>query len=670
MPRAEMPLEMQARAQWLLAGPDATGAFKVPMTVDTEGNTRLCNTDRSGWLPYDVARAEAEARGFGFGYCIADDDPFACIDLDVKDDTTQADLNRYWALVQMFDSYTEFSQSGKGLHVWVRGKVGVGKRLDGVEIYSQARFIACTGRALINRPIAERQELLVKVHAAMKRGDKPHVALETVESDDTDWSVAANALDADGNPKGNLMGRLFSCTIHEDDKAAWQAMGFPSQSEADLALIKAFGRITKSNKACWGAFLLSKLGQRDKAERADYRRWTLAEARTHLANDELMIAHGKQIADALWPIAQALTLQPAPAMPVAQWGSAFSPHFKLLDDDDLMRMPEAQWIVKGVIPAQGIGAVYGPSGTFKSFLNLDLLASVSNGFWWFGLRTLARPVVYVPFEGKSGVPNRVKAWRKSNPDRTSGIAFIYEGMNLRNPLDRAKLIKTLKERGWAGGVLCIDTLAQSGPGIEENSSEGMGEMIAVFQELQAQLGGVVLVVHHTGKDVSRGLRGWSGLLGALDFAIECEVPDNSPPRTAKFSLAKVKDGEAGRSFDFEMQIMFLGHDSDGDEITSLAVRPKVRVAITPVVQAKNDEDDNFIWDWANKLFLAGEHPSGRALLGYIDEMKLKRAFTQKSIADAVARLKSAGRFVTEEERGNPWLRPIELTSTVPGAAKP
>ena len=92
-------------------------------------------------------------------------------------------------------------------------------------------------------------------------------------------------------------------------------------------------------------------------------------------------------------------------------------------------------------------------------------------------------------------------------------------MNLRESSDRERLVATLTEIGWAGGVLCIDTLAHASNGIDENSS-AMGEMLAIFRELQHRLGGVILVIHHSGKDQARGMRGWSGLHAAMDFVIE------------------------------------------------------------------------------------------------------------------------------------------------------
>ena len=51
-----------------------------------------------------------------------------------------------WALeiIQHFDSYTELSATGTGLHVIVKGEVP-NRRKDGVENYSSKRFFTVTG---------------------------------------------------------------------------------------------------------------------------------------------------------------------------------------------------------------------------------------------------------------------------------------------------------------------------------------------------------------------------------------------------------------------------------------------------------------------------------------------------------------------------------------------
>ncbi|MDE2317292.1 MAG: hypothetical protein KGK06_12870, partial [Xanthomonadaceae bacterium] len=67
------------------------------------------------------------------------------MDLDVKDETPPEVLARFQKIIETFDSYTERSTSGRGYHIWLKGDIGAGRRRDGVEVYSQERFIVCTG---------------------------------------------------------------------------------------------------------------------------------------------------------------------------------------------------------------------------------------------------------------------------------------------------------------------------------------------------------------------------------------------------------------------------------------------------------------------------------------------------------------------------------------------
>ena len=535
-----LPAALRDRPQWVLAGAD-----KRPLTAEGRAAS---STDPNTWTDFDTACRAAAAKGLHIGYMLHESDPFACIDLDVKDETTQEHVERFQKIVAAFDSYTERSRSGKGLHVWVEGKIGRGRKRDGVEVYSQERFIICTGDTYIDRPVANRQELLGKLASEMRPSTSTEIQLDG--DDAPDWSLAAFAAQDSGE-----LGRLFA--------GDWQGR-YPSQSEADLALVKLLLPHADSPRECWLTFRLSKLGERDKAGRLDYARTTLSLAAQHLANDAAHVQHGQQIAESLfW---RDSTQQGNPR------------HFRLLSDRDLQRLPVQRWLVKGIIPQASVGTVFGQSGTFKSFLVLDLLAHIANGHPWFGHRVTAAPAVYVPFEGQGGIPRRVAAWRIARmrngcSDADTNMRYITDRMNLRQQADRDKLVQTLTECGWAGGVLCIDTLAQAGAGIDENSSEGMGEMIAIFQELQHRLGGTVLVVHHEGKTASAGMRGWSGLRGALDFAIKCWRDDEWDKSDAQFVLDKVKDGEDGRAFNFSMLRVHIGMDEEGDEISSLTVIP-------------------------------------------------------------------------------------------------
>lgn len=185
----------------------------------------------------------------------------------------------------------------------------------------------------------------------------------------------------------------------------------------------------------------------------------------------------------------------------------------------------------------------------------------------------------------------------------------------------------------------------------------MGEMLAIFRGLQHHLGGVILVIHHSGKDQARGMRGWSGLHAAMDFVVECQHEKGAGHREAQFVLTKVKDGASGGAYSFTMQAIQLGMDEDGDAISSLIVMPTDAIApagLTSRPDAERDEhDDEFVWQWVKRERERerGEYPSGRSLEGQREkQMSQEHPMTQKRLRDAIHRLRAASRLVDDEDK--------------------
>jgi putative DNA primase/helicase len=170
-------------------------------------------------------------------------------------------------------------------------------------------------------------------------------------------------------------------------------------------------------------------------------------------------------------------------------------------------------------------------------------------------------VTYVMLEGELGLRNRLAAWqhRHQRPIPETFRAII-QPFNLGLEQDVADLCAALPE----GGVVVIDTLNRAGPGLDENSSKDMGLIIAALKTIARKTGGLVIVVHHTGKDASKGMRGHSALNAALDAAIEVKSVDLRRCWTS----AKVKDGPDDGIEPFRLETIPLGLDADGDPITS------------------------------------------------------------------------------------------------------
>ena len=255
-----------------------------------------------------------------------------------------------------------------------------------------------------------------------------------------------------------------------------------------------------------------------------------------------------------------LDLEEAPVQP--------SLRYKLLTGDKLCELPAMKWRIKNVLPSRGIGVMFGPSGSGKSFLVLDMLQSLALGRDWFGHKVKQCSVTYVALEGEAGVAGRLKAYHARHGSTSLNIRYVAQSFKLTDANDLNDLAEAIQVAGTAD-VVVLDTLSRATPGLDENDSKAMGQIVACAKMLQEMLGGLLLLVHHTGKDASKGMRGHSSLHAALDCAIEVKRNGNH----REWVIAKSKDGEDGASHSFALDVVPLGLDSDGDEITSCVIVP-------------------------------------------------------------------------------------------------
>lgn len=228
-----------------------------------------------------------------------------------------------------------------------------------------------------------------------------------------------------------------------------------------------------------------------------------------------------------------------------------------------------RWIVKDFLPAATLGVLFGESGSGKTFACYDLCAAVCRGIEWNGKRVTKGRVLYVVAEGVAGFVNRIKAYCHQQGIKPSDIDMdVISDLtpNLLEPAQITDLIKDIKQR-QPYDLIVMDTFAQVMPGANENSGEDVGKALAECKRIHRHTGAMVLLVHHSGKDASKGARGWSGLRAAAD--VELEVLRSDELRS--ISVTKLKDGQDGAQIGFKLHTVILGEDEDGDDITSCIV---------------------------------------------------------------------------------------------------
>lgn len=190
----------------------------------------------------------------------------------------------------------------------------------------------------------------------------------------------------------------------------------------------------------------------------------------------------------------------------------------LLTPTGLRTLPEPRPLMDNVLDQGTTALLYGKWASSKSFIALDWACSVATGRSWQGRPTEQAPVLYVVAEGVAGFAGRVNAWEtgwrtKINDEQ---MKFLPMPVNLMVASEVDALAELVERGGY--GFIVLDTLARCMVGGDENSARDAGMVIdAVTQLMYAtpDRRGVVLGVHHTGKD-GKTLRGSSAFESGVD----------------------------------------------------------------------------------------------------------------------------------------------------------
>lgn len=243
-------------------------------------------------------------------------------------------------------------------------------------------------------------------------------------------------------------------------------------------------------------------------------------------------------------------------------------------------------LIEGLIPSHGVGVIFGPSSAGKSFITVDWAVRIASGGRVLDRFTEPSGVLYFAAEGQGGLRKRLVAARQAH-----GLDEVVLPLNYLPALldlSRAEtgdverlclyaedVAREMKARGAPLRIVVIDTLAAAAPSADENMQKDMGPIMLAFHRMANRLGAVVLLVAHTGKDVARGLRGWSGIRANADFAIECRVDkDEDTGETSRRSLwlEKAKDGRDGFTLsDYALRVVQMGAKRSGEPDTTCRV---------------------------------------------------------------------------------------------------
>ncbi|MFI0964651.1 AAA family ATPase [Streptomyces sp. NPDC021080] len=242
----------------------------------------------------------------------------------------------------------------------------------------------------------------------------------------------------------------------------------------------------------------------------------------------------------------------------------------LLDTDGLDGIKPLEPLVGDLLALNTLSRVIGPSGTFKSFVLLDMAGHVGTGTKWHGHYVRQGTVVYLVAEGEQGIRKRVRAWEQHRGMRMDHVRFLPRPVQAASP-EWDVLIEAM--RRVAPALIVIDTQARVTLGVEENSNTEMGKVVDRMDQLRSSTGACVTLVHHTGHVGEHG-RGASAVKGALQSELVISRKGDRIPNTVlTIKSGKQKDEDQDGDIQFGLKKISLNgeHKPDGRPVTSLVL---------------------------------------------------------------------------------------------------
>lgn len=276
------------------------------------------------------------------------------------------------------------------------------------------------------------------------------------------------------------------------------------------------------------------------------------------------------------------------------------PRFELIPLSQIKPDDAAEFRIDRLLPRVGLACIYGPPGCGKSFLAIYMGLSIAAKRLFFGCKTKQCGVVYIAAEAGTGIKKRIAAARDHLNISDDVPFYLITGapnLGFRSPQDCRALVQSIvaanipKEHGV--GVVIIDTVARVTPGTDENKASEFGAFINNADSIGRYFGALVVGVHHSGKDESRGMRGSNVFNGATD----CEWAVKKQDGMHSATVGKMRDGEDGIEFSFRLEVRDLGNgrttcivseQSDVAPAQTKSKRPKLTGAALTAWRALNE----------------------------------------------------------------------------------
>lgn len=560
---SNIPQELREYHQWVLFDK----SNKVPFNPITGAKASVTNAN--DWSDYTTAANVASNNpGFGIGFVFTENDPYCFIDLDdPKGDAHKVEQQKL--IVEEFNSYTELSPSGTGVHIIVKANLPHGRRRDKVELYPHERYATMTGNVVHNVGIEERQELASLLFNEMG-GEKANAAgiQPDREASQSDTDIVAQLC---SDPARNALyhGDLSS---HRGDHSA-----------GDMELCNVLARLSGNRAQVERIWLASPVGDRQKTQsRKDYRQRTIEAAFNELPLDQA--ASGFTVnGNKFFPE----TANEPQVLDVSMWAG--------------VAPPVLQYAISGFVLAGQLTFFTGAGGSGKSLLSQLMCSTVALGQPCLGQATTRGVSLYVTCEDDTGELQRrqltIAASLGVNLSAFKGqMGIVSLAGAIDNELatfDRNGKMTVAPGYHWlerniktmGASYVVLDNVAHFYSG-DENNRHQVASFQNLLNGLAAETGAAIVLIGHPNKsgDGYSGSTAWENQVRSRLFLAVPTLSDGLiPDRDARIlTRAKSNYGRAGDNITFRWHSGSFVRDQD--------LEPDVAKEIAKKVQDNGDNE--------------------------------------------------------------------------------
>ncbi|MBE6123095.1 MAG: hypothetical protein E7190_10375 [Erysipelotrichaceae bacterium] len=525
---------------WKLSWNAERGKYdKVPYSVK---GVFGCQNKPDLWATYDEAIAvlKRSSKYNGVGICMHKSFGFVFVDVDhcIGDDGKITAIGL--RVLRWFgkDTYIEYSQSKKGVHILSEGSIPGSFRnaVEDVEMYDSVRLCAFTGIPYVEEDIHEAQEALMLTWKTFSGKEKPRndeAEDDVLEQDNTEVQNYPFCLSMDEIIAHVAKKDKYSLLFSEGD---WEKAGYSSQSEADLALCLEIAFWCNRNENLTDSVyresaLYTLPGRAEKWDKIHFQNGDTYGIRTVKKACELQkdtYAEWKQRQDIESSFCSIETPVSLPAVIP----------FSLFRDEPLPELPEP--IIDGVLRKGHKLIITGASKMGKSWLMINLAISIAEGLPWLGFSTKQGKVLYVNLEiDQISFMHRIAdTYERMLIPKSERH---YENLDLwclrgqAKPMDKLvnELTREIESKGYE--LVIIDPIYKVLTGAENDASD-MAYFCNQFDKI-CELGCSTAYVHHHSKGASNYIEAMNRGSGSGVFARDADALIDFS------SLNLMKDGE-------------------------------------------------------------------------------------------------------------------------------